>query len=195
MQTRQNSPLTEGEVLFFFVQLLLALEHVHAKQILHRDLKSQNVLLDRSHQVIKLSDFGISKLLLSKSKVSETPRIWIVVISKVDDLLHFLGLLHRGDPVLHQPRTLRREALQPQRRCVVAWLHYLRTVFGPQSFRGLLLTRPHPQDHARSFSSAWTRPLLSPAAPADCLDALRGSRPAAQRSATAQVNGVDRAVT
>ncbi|XP_070591605.1 serine/threonine-protein kinase Nek8 isoform X6 [Erythrolamprus reginae] len=49
-------------------QILLALHHVHAKQILHRDLKTQNILLDKHHTTVKIGDFGISKILSSKSK-------------------------------------------------------------------------------------------------------------------------------
>uniref|UniRef100_A0A670Z453 Protein kinase domain-containing protein n=1 Tax=Pseudonaja textilis TaxID=8673 RepID=A0A670Z453_PSETE len=55
-------------ILHFFVQILLALHHVHAKQILHRDLKTQNILLDKHHTTLKIGDFGISKILSSKSK-------------------------------------------------------------------------------------------------------------------------------
>ena len=48
--------------------MLLSLQHVHMKQILHRDLKTQNILLDKKREVIKIGDFGISKVLSSKSK-------------------------------------------------------------------------------------------------------------------------------
>ncbi|KAM9597729.1 serine/threonine-protein kinase Nek8 isoform 3-T4 [Trichechus inunguis] len=49
-------------------QILLALHHVHTHLILHRDLKTQNILLDKHRMVVKIGDFGISKILSSKSK-------------------------------------------------------------------------------------------------------------------------------
>lgn len=55
-------------MLSFLGQIVLALEHVHSKQILHRDLKSQNLLLDRHRALVKVGDFGISKVLSSRSK-------------------------------------------------------------------------------------------------------------------------------
>ncbi|ESO08767.1 hypothetical protein HELRODRAFT_129966, partial [Helobdella robusta] len=67
LQHRNGQLLTEEEILRFFIQLLLSMQHVHSKQILHRDLKTQNILLDKKQEVVKISDFGISKV-LTKSK-------------------------------------------------------------------------------------------------------------------------------
>jgi serine/threonine protein kinase len=62
-QRRYHPPqlLTENQVLDWFVQLCLALKHVHDRKILHRDLKSQNVFLT-SNGIVKLGDFGIAKV-------------------------------------------------------------------------------------------------------------------------------------
>ncbi|XP_038941426.1 serine/threonine-protein kinase Nek8 isoform X4 [Rattus norvegicus] len=68
IQKRCNSLLEEETILHFFVQILLALHHVHTHLILHRDLKTQNILLDKHRMVVKIGDFGISKILSSKSK-------------------------------------------------------------------------------------------------------------------------------
>eukprot|EP00440_Ansanella_granifera_P062314 gb/GFBE01067563.1/.p1 GENE.gb/GFBE01067563.1/~~gb/GFBE01067563.1/.p1 ORF type:complete len:511 (+),score=84.83 gb/GFBE01067563.1/:1-1533(+) len=52
----------EREALAIFVQVVLALEYVHSRRILHRDIKSQNVFLTAAGAV-KLGDFGIARVL------------------------------------------------------------------------------------------------------------------------------------
>ncbi|EAN82874.1 kinase, putative, partial [Trypanosoma cruzi] len=49
----------EHEALFLFLQLCLALDHIHSHKMLHRDIKSANILLT-STGLIKLGDFGFS---------------------------------------------------------------------------------------------------------------------------------------
>ena len=48
----------------------MAIKEVHTKNILHRDIKSQNILLTSDGQV-KLSDFGMSKCLGSNQKARD----------------------------------------------------------------------------------------------------------------------------
>ena len=58
----KNKFFSENQILDWFTEISLALNHMHSKHILHRDIKSQNVFLTKNN-MIKLGDFGISKTL------------------------------------------------------------------------------------------------------------------------------------
>lgn len=61
----------ENELMRIFVQICLALKHVHDQNILHRDLKSQNIFLT-SQGIVKLGDFGIAKVLDASEEQART---------------------------------------------------------------------------------------------------------------------------
>ena len=67
-----REPFTEEQILQWLVQLALALHHVHERGILHRDLKAQNVFIT-STGLLKLGDFGISKLLAFSMDMAQVP--------------------------------------------------------------------------------------------------------------------------
>ncbi|NWW75840.1 NEK3 kinase, partial [Climacteris rufus] len=52
----------ENTILHWFVQMCLAVKHIHDKRVLHRDIKSKNVFLTQNGKV-KLGDFGSARLL------------------------------------------------------------------------------------------------------------------------------------
>ena len=57
----RNEPLKLGQALDVFVQIAGALSAAHAAGIIHRDLKSDNIML-RSDGIVKVLDFGLAKL-------------------------------------------------------------------------------------------------------------------------------------
>ena len=58
--------LSEEESRFYIAETILAIESVHKMGYIHRDLKPDNILLDKDGHV-KLSDFGLCKHVEIKS--------------------------------------------------------------------------------------------------------------------------------
>ncbi len=99
-QRMQGKPLDFEQVLDIAVQVAGALEALHAKAIIHRDIKPGNIFLTKDGQV-KLVDFGLAKLLRDPNSDSE---------EAYDDSLTAAGVVP-GTAVYMAPEQARSEEL------------------------------------------------------------------------------------
>ena len=67
---RTNSPLNLGNIIKIMDQILSAMSLAHKHNVIHRDLKPQNILMDK-HGNIKIADFGIA-VALNQNSVTQT---------------------------------------------------------------------------------------------------------------------------
>ncbi|RAL62503.1 hypothetical protein DID88_005068 [Monilinia fructigena] len=70
---KKRKYLTEPEVRFYTVQIAGAIKYMHARGIIHRDLKMGNIFLDKDMNV-KIGDFGLAALLMSNKDMAACRR-------------------------------------------------------------------------------------------------------------------------
>ena len=68
---KTRSKLTESESAQILNQLLSGLQACHDKNIIHRDVKLDNVLIDASYASVKLCDFGVSRMVTPGQRIAE----------------------------------------------------------------------------------------------------------------------------
>ncbi|KGL88799.1 Serine/threonine-protein kinase Nek11, partial [Charadrius vociferus] len=61
---------TQRQIIDWFIQLLLGVNYMHERQILHRDLKAKNIFL--KNNLLKIGDFGVSRLLMGSCDLATT---------------------------------------------------------------------------------------------------------------------------
>jgi serine/threonine protein kinase len=62
---QKKKRFSEDEVKIYSAEIYLALSYLHSKNIVYRDIKPENIILDKTGH-IKLVDFGLAKKLSSK---------------------------------------------------------------------------------------------------------------------------------
>ncbi|NXV22012.1 NEK11 kinase, partial [Cepphus grylle] len=61
---------TQRQIIDWFIQLLLGVNYMHERRILHRDLKAKNIFL--KNNLLKIGDFGVSRLLMGSCDLATT---------------------------------------------------------------------------------------------------------------------------
>ena len=109
LRKQRGQLLPEAQILDWFRQICLAMQHIHGKNVLHRDLKSQNIFLTDSGTVVKVGDFGISRVMatgqLAKTRVG-TPYYMSPELIRGDAYDHKSDIWSLGC-VLYELTTLR----------------------------------------------------------------------------------------
>ncbi|NXO92316.1 NEK4 kinase, partial [Certhia brachydactyla] len=71
LKEQKGKLFPENQVVEWFVQIAMALQYLHEKHILHRDLKTQNIFLTRTN-IIKVGDLGIARVLENQYDMAST---------------------------------------------------------------------------------------------------------------------------
>ena len=67
----KNKKLSESEIWDIYEQLLIGLNYLHNYNIIHRDIKTTNILIKKNKKIL-IGDFGISKILKNKYNFTNT---------------------------------------------------------------------------------------------------------------------------
>ena len=71
IKEQRGKNLTESQIVEWFTQVCLGLKHIHDRKIIHRDLKGQNIFLNKNG-ILKVGDFGICKILSNTKALART---------------------------------------------------------------------------------------------------------------------------
>ncbi|XP_078399469.1 serine/threonine-protein kinase Nek4 isoform X2 [Cetorhinus maximus] len=71
LKEQKGKLLPESQIVEWFVQIAMALQYLHEKRILHRDLKTQNIFLTKT-SIIKVGDLGIARVLENQHDMAST---------------------------------------------------------------------------------------------------------------------------
>lgn len=69
LKSRPNRQLKDSEAKSLFLQVASAVKYCHSKNITHRDIKLENILLDEKRKNVKLIDFGFSTWIPNDKKI------------------------------------------------------------------------------------------------------------------------------
>lgn len=66
----RDKTLSLKEVLQYIEQVCAGLKHAHRQNVIHRDVKPQNLLLTKDRETVKITDFGVARIHLSDAPIT-----------------------------------------------------------------------------------------------------------------------------
>jgi NIMA (never in mitosis gene a)-related kinase len=112
----------EEQIIEWFLQICLALKHIHSRRILHRDLKTQNIFLTSKGEV-KIGDFGIARVLQHTYDCVQTA----------------IGTPYYLSPEICQEKPYNQKSDIWSMGCILYEMLTLRHAFDANSMKGLVL--------------------------------------------------------
>ncbi|CDW80491.1 protein kinase domain containing protein [Stylonychia lemnae] len=113
---------SEDQILDWFVQMALAIKHIHDRKILHRDLKTQNIFMTQTNQ-IKIGDFGIARVLQHTYDCAQTA----------------IGTPYYLSPEICQEKPYNQKSDIWSLGCILYEMVTLKHAFDASSMKGLVL--------------------------------------------------------
>lgn len=121
-QKQLGRGFSEDQILDWFVQICLAMKHIHERKILHRDLKTQNIFLTSKGEV-KIGDFGIARVLKSTYDCAQTA----------------IGTPYYLSPEICQEKPYNQKSDIWSLGCILYEMTTLRHAFDSNNMKGLVL--------------------------------------------------------
>lgn len=119
---KQGKMFEEEQIIEWFLQICLALKHIHSRKILHRDLKTQNIFLTAKGEV-KIGDFGIARVLQHTYDCVQTA----------------IGTPYYLSPEICQEKPYNQKSDIWSMGCILYEMLTLRHAFDANSMKGLVL--------------------------------------------------------
>ena len=69
IKTFESRRIPEKDVRFIFKQIVEGINYLHSNNFIHRDIKLENILIDKKNKQIKIIDFGFSVCVQSDKKL------------------------------------------------------------------------------------------------------------------------------
>eukprot|EP00801_Mesodinium_rubrum_P000640 Mrub_00640.p1 GENE.Mrub_00640~~Mrub_00640.p1 ORF type:complete len:668 (-),score=115.52 Mrub_00640:5-2008(-) len=121
-QKQIGTGFSENTILDWFVQISLAIKHIHDRKILHRDLKTQNIFLNNKGEV-KMGDFGIARVLQHTYDCAQTA----------------IGTPYYLSPEICQEQPYNQKSDVWSLGCILYEMVTLKHAFDANSMKGLVL--------------------------------------------------------